>query len=220
MLDQTLFALIHVLIFVYWLGGDLGAFYTSRYLTQAGISADRRLMAAKIVGDVDMAPRTALILTLPSGLLLAESKGWISVGWPLIVGALIASIAWLGLAWYLHVNHAGGRDSLRKLDLAIRWGLVFGLAAWAVSGLTDARSLPLFFALKLLILVGCILLGLYIRAVLKPLGPALMALAEPPTDATESLIAHTLNRARPLVTGIWALLIFAAFLGLWTPTAF
>ena len=51
LVDQALFALLHVLVFVYWLGGDLGAFYTSRFLIQPDISADRRLMAAKIVGD-------------------------------------------------------------------------------------------------------------------------------------------------------------------------
>ncbi|MEM9841570.1 MAG: hypothetical protein AAF767_02935, partial [Pseudomonadota bacterium] len=95
MIDQALFALIHILVFVYWLGGDLGAFYTSRFLTQPDVSADRRLMAAKIVGDVDMAPRTALILALPTGLVLAQSKGWLDLGWPIVGAILVASLFWL-----------------------------------------------------------------------------------------------------------------------------
>ena len=81
-------------------------------------------------------------------------------------------------------------------------------------------DLPLFLALKLLAFVGCILLGLFIRSVLQPLGPALMGLIGPDADASAASLAQTLNRARPLVTGIWALLIIAAFLGLWTPTTF
>ena len=97
MLDQALFALIHVLVFVYWLGGDLGAFYTSRFLTAPDVSADRRLMAAKIVGDVDMAPRTALILALPSGLLLAPSKGWLAPGWEAASMKMASSLAFLAL---------------------------------------------------------------------------------------------------------------------------
>ena len=220
MLDQALFALIHVLVFVYWLGGDLGAFYTSRFLTAPDISADRRLMAAKIVGDVDMAPRTALILALPSGLLLAESKGWLSLGWPVVGAIVVASLFWLALAWHLHMKHGGASEGLRKLDLGIRWLLVAALIGSAMAGLADLYTLPLFLSLKLLTLAGCILLGLYIRAVLKPLGSALMGLSGPNADAAQADLAQTLNRARPLVTGIWALLLIAAFLGLWTPTSF
>lgn len=220
MLDQALFALIHVLVFVYWLGGDLGAFYTSRFLTQPNVPADRRLMAAKVVGDVDMAPRTALILALPTGLLLAQSKGWLVVGWPIAIGITIAALAWLTLAWHLHFKHGAASNTLRNLDLGIRWLLVFGLGGWAILGLAGSVQLPLFLALKLLALVGCILLGLFIRAVLKPLGPALMGLSGPDASTAEADLAATLNRARPLVTGIWVLLLFAAFLGLWTPTSF
>ena len=220
MLDQTLFALIHVLVFVYWLVGDLGAFYTSRFLTQPNVPADRRLMAAKVVGDVDMAPRTALILALPTGLLLAQSKGWLSLGWPIVIGISLAALAWLALAWHLHLKHGAASNTLRNLDLGIRWGLVIVLSSWALLGLIGSVQLPLFLALKLLTLVGCVLLGLFIRSVLKPLGPALMGLSGPNDQAAEADLAATLNRARPLVTGIWALLIIAAFLGLWTPTSF
>lgn len=219
-LDQALFALIHVLVFVYWLGGDLGAFYTSRFLTQPNVPADRRLMAAKVVGDVDMAPRTALILALPTGLLLAQSKGWLPLGWPIVSGITIAALVWLALAWHLHLKHGAASNTLRNLDLGIRWLLVFGLGGWAILGLAGSVQLPLFLALKLLALVGCILLGLFIRAVLKPLGPALMGLSGPDASTAEADLAATLNRARPLVTGIWVLLLFAAFLGLWTPTSF
>ena len=220
MLDQALFALIHVLVFVYWLGGDLGAFYTSRFLTQPDVSADRRLMAAKIVGDVDMAPRTALILALPTGLLLAESKGWLSLGWPMTLVITAGSLIWLALAWHLHLKHGAASDGLRRLDLAIRWGLVILLGGWAVAGLIGHVALPLFLAIKLLALVGSILLGLYIRSVLKPLGPALKGLNGPNPDSAQADLAQTLNRARPLVTGIWALLLVAALFGLWTPTSF
>lgn len=219
-LDQALFALIHVLVFVYWLGGDLGAFYTSRFLTQPDVSADRRLMAAKVVGDVDMAPRTALILTLPTGLMLAESKGWLSLGWPMICLIALASLAWLGLAWKLHLAHNGPPVWMKTLDTTVRYALIAILTATGIAAMASLFALPLFLSLKMFALAGCIALGLYIRVVLKPLGPALMGLNGPDASAAEADLAKTLNRARPLVTGIWALLLIAALLGLWTPTSF
>lgn len=219
-LDQTLFALIHVLVFVYWLGGDLGAFYTSRFLTQPNVSADRRLMAAKIVGDVDMAPRSALILALPTGLLLAESKGWLSLGWPIVVAISLASLVWLALAWKLHLDHGGPPPWMKTVDSTVRYAFIVILVGTSVAAMTAQIDLPLFIALKMLALAGCVALGLYIRVVLKPLGPALMGLTGPEASTAEADLAQTLNRARPLVTGIWALLLIAAFLGLWTPTSF
>ena len=218
MTDQALFALLHVLVFVYWLGGDLGAFYTSHFLTRADVSSDRRLMAAKIVGDVDMAPRTALILALPTGLMLAESKGWMALGWPITVAIVLASLIWLALAWKLHLAHDTPPAWIKTIDTLVRYGLILALVASSGLAFASMIELPLFIALKLLALAGCIALGLYIRVVLKPLGPALMGLAGPTASAAEANLADTLNRARPLVMGIWALLLIAAFLGLWTPT--
>lgn len=215
--DAVLFGLLHILVFAYWLGGDLGAFYTSRFLIRPGISADRRLLAAKIVGDVDMAPRSALVLTLPTGLALASSKGWIDVGEPALVFAGIAGAAWLALVWYLHLSHGAAPALLRRIDLAIRWITVAGLAAWACAGLAGSPGLPVFLAIKLLLLAGCILLGLLVRRVLSPLGPAIAGLAGADPKGAETSLAATLNAARPLVACIWALLILAALTGLWTP---
>lgn len=217
MLDQALFALLHVLVFVYWLGGDLGAFYTSRYLTRPGVSTDRRLLAAKIVGDVDMAPRTSLILALPTGLALAEVRGWISLGWLMVTIIAIAALGWLVLAWALHLAHGAGAAWMKALDLVLRWVLLASLIVWALAAYAGAADLPHFLAAKLLILAGCIGLGLAIRRVLHPLGPALAGLAGSEAASAETSLARTLAQARPLVVAIWALLLLAALLGLWTP---
>lgn len=218
MWTDGLIALAHVLVFVYWLGGDLGAFYTSRYLTRSGVRADQRLMAAKIVGDVDMAPRSALILTLPTGLALAQTKGWLMLGWPIVAAVALLALVWLAIAWRLHVSH-GKPGFLKRLDVAVRLLLSAGLAAWAMAGLVRAVDLPLFLACKLLALAGCIVLGLLIRRVLTPLGPALTGLNGDDPGIAERQLAITLSRARPLVLGIWALLLLAALMGLATPTS-
>jgi hypothetical protein len=215
-IEKALFGLLHVLVFVYWLGGDLGAFYSSRFLTKPGVSAEKRLLAAKIIGDVDMAPRTALILTLPTGLALAQASGWVGLGWPVVWLAFLAAAVWLAVAWMLHLRHAGPGSWLRRADLFFRWALIAGALVWSSAALLGGVALPAFLALKLLILAACILLGLMIRIVLGPLGPALAALPGGAPEA-ESTVAATLAKARPLVLGIWFLLLCAAFLGLWTP---
>jgi hypothetical protein len=217
-LEIALWTLLHSLVFVYWLGGDLGAFYASAYLTRPGISADRRLMAGKIVADVDMAPRTALIMAAPTGYALAVRSDWIHAPAWTVWLVLAAGLAWLALAWKIHLSHGAAGTAFRTTDLYIRWLFLAGLALAGVSGLAGLVELPGFIAIKLLLLAAAVLMGLLIRGALKPLGPALAGLSGPDPGAAEASLARMLNMAKPLVVVIWALIILAAFTGLLKPT--
>ncbi len=212
-MDLAILTLLHILILVYWLGGDLGAFYASRFLTAPDVPTDRRLFAAKIVNDVDMAPRTALILAFPTGFLLAQATGWI--GGPPIWGwiALGLGLVWLALAWALHLNHGAG-GWMKTVDTIIRWAAIAALVGAAIAALSGLLALPAFLAVKFLLLASAIFMGLMIRIVLKPLGPALVGLTGDTPAAAEGALATTLKRARPLVMIIWALIVSAAFVGL------
>jgi len=48
---------VHVLLFVYWLGGDAGVFYSSRFVVDPKLGREARLTAAKIFLELDMLPR-------------------------------------------------------------------------------------------------------------------------------------------------------------------
>ncbi len=65
----------HLLLFVYWLGGDLGVFYSSRFVVDPGRSREARLTAAKIMLDLDLIPRICMSLTLTVGGILNEFYG-------------------------------------------------------------------------------------------------------------------------------------------------
>lgn len=215
--EIAFWTLLHVLVLVYWLGGDLGAFYTSRFLTDPGISPDRRLMAAGIVGNVDMAPRTALILALPTGYMLAVATGWLDVPIWTAWGIVLASLVWLGIAWRLHLSHGRAPVWLKIIDLGLRWVLLAALAACGVAALFGAIDMPAFIALKCLCLAAAIGMGLLIRRVLSPLGSALASLRSLEPAIAEARLAQTLRRARPMVLGIWVLILAAAFFGLLKP---
>lgn len=215
--------LLHVLVLVYWLGGDLGVFYSSTILTDARQPVAARAAAAKVLAQVDMAPRTAMILTIPTGVTLAVAKGWWPLPTPLVLAVWAGMLGWLALAWFIHLKHLPPASPWRKLDLAIRWLVIVKLLALAAGlsgvwtlGLVD--QLPLFIRLKLAILALTILCGLWIRRALVPFGPAFGAmLGSGATPETDSAIARALDQSRPAVVAIWALLVTAAFLGLWTP---
>lgn len=210
--------LLHVLMFVYWLGGDLGAFYISRYLVDPKRSVPERALALKTLGDVDMAPRTCLILALPTGLTLAKLKGWWDLSPNLVIGVWILAAFWLALAWSIHLSHGRAGGFVRRLDLVIRWGVLFALLILGLAGLKGATTAPLFINIKLLLLATAIGCGLLIRVQLAPLGAPVQAmLTTGPTQDTDAAIAGVLSATRPIVMVLWALIITAAFMGLWLP---
>jgi hypothetical protein len=210
----ALFTLLHILVFVYWLGGDLGVFYSSTILTDTKANPQGRIAAAKVLAQVDMAPRTAMILTLPTGLSVAAVKGWVQMPALALVAVWLFALVWLALAWIVHIKHLPAGSAIRKLDLAIRWAMIGGLCAYASLG-----GVPLFMAIKLVIVAITIGLGLWIRKALSPFGPAFMDMVTSgPTSETDAIIARSLNQSRPAVISIWILLLAAAFLGLDQPT--
>jgi len=206
----AIWTFIHLLVFVYWLGGDLGAFVLSRTVTSDNAEARDKLLASRILMVIDLAPRISLIAALPTGLTLASVMGWWPVADAILLAVWILSITWLGIALYLH--HQPAADALRKTDLLIRVALIIGLIATAFS-----LTVPLFISIKLVLLAVAIALGLWIRHCLKDLGAGLAALASDDADTARVLLNSSIGKARLPVMGIWVTISLAAFMGLLRP---
>ena len=214
----ALLSLLHLLIPVYWLGGDLGAFYGSRFMVDPSRTVPERLMALKILNNIDMAPRTALILAFPTGFTLAIAKGWLDFSGTAIALTWAAFLAWLALAWAVHLRHGPAGQGLKRIDIVVRYGVLALLVAGGIAGLTGAVALPLFIALKLLVLAGCITIGLIVRRQLVPLFPAIADLRENgPTPQGDAAIRGVIAITQPTVMLLWGLVLVASFLGLATP---
>ncbi|EZP80568.1 hypothetical protein [Novosphingobium resinovorum] len=218
MIGASLLVLLHVLIPVYWLGGDLGAFYGSTFMVDPKRSVAERMMALKILNNIDMAPRTALIMAFPTGFTLVWQRGWVEIADAWVIAAWVVGLAWLALAWIVHLKHGPAGATYKKLDLAIRYVVVFALWAAAMLALSKEIELPLFIALKCLVLGSCVALGLLVRRQLVPLFGAIVQMRDHgPTPESDRVIAQVNGRARISVITIWVLVLTASFLGIATP---
>jgi len=201
---------LHLLVFVYWLGGDLGVFYLSRVVTDPRVEPATRLHAVKALMVLDLAPRLSLIATLPTGLTLAWVYGWLPLS-PFVVSVIwLVAACWLALA--LMVHHRPASNGLRNIDLAIRVALLITLTltAWLA-------DLPLFIAVKLQLVALIILLGIWVRKLLQGLAAGLTALEHGNTDTANPLIEASLGACRLPVAGIWIIVAAAAFIGVLKP---
>lgn len=216
-METAIFTLLHLLIFAYWLGGDIGVFYASTLLTDPKRDRAGRLAAGRIVADVDLVPRFCLLLSLPTGLALGAVKGWILISPAWILAAFVGAFLWFWLVLKLHLSH-GASVHLKRIDAYLRIAFLAGLAGAAATALSGFWNLPLFLALKMLLLSAAVAMGLIVRLVLEPFGPAYVTLATAGADPeTDRIIAASLAKARPAVIIIWIALILAAFLGVVVP---
>jgi hypothetical protein len=210
-LPEAWSALLHLLVFAYWLGGDVGAFAASFTLTDPRQPPAARHAAAKILNQVDMAPRSALILTLPTGMTLAAQRGWIAIAPEALLAIWIVSLVWLAAMWVQHASHVQSQI-WRTADLALRLALIAGLCAAIFFTQT------MFLQIKFACLGLAAALGVAIRFAVAPMSPSLALLARGETgDDANRNIAHALGIARPMVASIWICLLIAAWAGIAKP---
>lgn len=221
MFDYHLLLLAHLLLFVYWLGGDFGVFYSSFYVVDSKLSPESRLTASRILLAIDQLPRFCLLLMLPVGLSLANRLGIVTLAPVSLAATWLAAALWICLVVALHRLHGRPPSALlTRVDLVARLGVIFTLVYYgARSLLSDAPALPDWLAAKLLVFAAIMFSGLCIRWVFAPFGRAFgLLITEGSSEVVETTIRQSLARSKPFVIAIWIGILAAAWLGLTKPT--
>ncbi len=208
----------HLLLFVVWLGGDIGVFLLGQnFRRRAAWSLEQRLALLKMLVIVDLAPRIAWALMVPATLSMLQLGRWWEVGWPIVAIAWLAGLWW---SWFVLTAHARGTASpaMRANKGVETWFkllmTLFYLWLGAESWLTGAPLAPPWLALKAFLFGLIFLAAIMIDVAFKPVGPLLGKLvAEGSSDATELPLLRAMNGTRIWVLVIYALLLATAFLG-------
>ena len=214
--SYTLLNWLHIVLFAYWLGADLGVYYGAKVMARPGLSYADRMRIREIVMIVDLAPRAALILILPVGFHMAALTWGLPLNAASLAGMWILALAWLVLMLAVHMLHGARHgELLRRTDLWVRYGVLAGmLGLGGVSLVSGAPVAQTWLALKILLFAGIIALGLTLRVIAAAWGPALAQLrAERNVAAAEQEILTTRQQAAVAALCLWALLLAMSFLG-------
>lgn len=210
----------HILLFVYWLGADLGVFFASRYVARADLPLDERLRFLELLLKIDMGPRTALILMIPVGFTLAAALGIAEFARPALPAIWLVALAWLGLAWYLFLNARNPRSApWARIDQGLRIAVVVtflgtGLLSFATGGPLGTPWL----AGKFVLFAGVVTLGLLLRLTIRDWITGFGQLrVEATRDSGNALILGAYRRATRLAHLLWLLVAATAFLGVVKP---
>lgn len=218
--SYPLWQYVHILLFVYWLGADLGVFVASRYVARADLPLEERLRFLELLLTVDMGPRTALILMIPVGFTLATTlglapfaDGWLPAIWALALG-------WLALAWYLF---RAGRDPRAarwaRVDQLLRVAAIVAFLGTGLATLLTGGPLgTVWLAGKFVLFAGVVTLGLLLRVVIRDWIKGFAQLrVEATRDSGNSLIHAAHRRAARMAMLLWLFVAAIAFLGVVKP---
>ena len=207
----------HLLLFVLWLGADVGVFMLGQHFRKRDkYDLSQRLILLKLLINLDMVPRTAWALMVPSTItLLAAGEYWQISSIALVFSWLIGGL-WLWLIWDAHLHDQTPRATRdRKIEFILKILMTVFYIGLGSSSLVNGE--PLFFtwvALKALIFGLIFAAAIMIDIVFKPVGPQLAnLLSEGSSDETELPLLRTMNRTRIWVWIVYALLLITALLG-------
>ena len=220
-LAHGLLKYLHILLFVYWLGGDAGVFYSSGFVTNTKLTKDQRMTAFKIFVTLDMLPRYCLALMLTVGGLLAEYVGYKHETW-MLVALVVLGPVWV---WVVHTIHAKeGTDFAKRLARIDYYFRVFMIVAIVVSVIYHWNNGALqpypWLAAKLLIFAFLIFCGFMIRRNIPPFVEGFRVLASTgATPESDRKMLDGMGACRPYVLAIWAGVAIEALIGVLKPGA-
>lgn len=207
---------IHILLFVFWIGTDVGVFVLGKFAQSAKYSVEQRLLAIKIGLLIDRFPRVCFVLIVPVGLQMAHMSGLLPLS------ATVHLAVWLAAAFWLAVVFLGfaveGKPiaaPLRNIERGLQMAVILAFT-WigAMSLLGHGPVTATWFSIKLLVFAGITLmaLGLDFISGLITTGFELLE-SEGATPRAQTAITVGLNRIYAFVVVIYALSLAAAFLG-------
>ena len=216
---HDLFLILHLLLFCYWLGGDIGVFYSSGFAANPDLSLDARMAAAKIMLALDIVPRLCGAVMLTVGGVLSEFIGVEHPAWQM-AGIILLAPVWVALELILHFKHDTplGRG-MQKIDNPFKWAIVIGCivsAGWSFSTgrLDDAPWV----GYKILVFAAIVFCSLMINKTIGPYIAGIERIAAGQIDDEENLaMARSLKQCKWAVLGIWAGLLIEAVLGVVRP---
>lgn len=210
---------LHVFLFVFWLGPDIGVWLWSRQAIAPELIPEQRVTAGRMMQRASLISRVCMSLMLTVGGVLSGFVG-LEHPWWQMAGIVLLGPVWLALvlvAYFRDGSLAGATAD--RLELWLRWLLVVAVPVSVLySMLTGRLDIAPYVGSKLLLFAAILFLGLQLQSRLRPFRETLeQYTAGENAERHREVLAASVRRGQPYVIGIWILLLVAALLGVIQP---
>ncbi len=91
---------LHILMFVFWVGTDMGVFLSCKKATDPKVPIDARFLLLHMALRIELLPRTMWKAALPLGVTLSREMGLVELSDMQLLTVWAASIGWWGISMY------------------------------------------------------------------------------------------------------------------------
>lgn len=208
---------IHTLLFVYWLGGDLGVYVSANYVADRKLSMEERFRFMDVLWKCDMGPRTALIALIPVGFQMSWELGLSPFGGLYLLAIWVFCLIWLAANWWTFFNDRHPTaDKIRGVDMVIRYAVIaiMGLMG-LVSLVNDSPIVDNWLAAKIMLFAVAVSLGVYLRGEVKNwvVGFGMVRAGGEEAEKGNDIIKAALDRSKVAALTLWFIVALIAFLG-------
>lgn len=216
MAEYEIWKFLHICMFVFWLGTDVGVMLCSKKSTDPNLGVEARFQMLEMALKIELLPRVMWVMALPFGVQLSKTMGYIDPSSITLTMMWLFTLAWLviNVGGAANLNEPWGQQ-LSKINRFIVASLGVGLIIVAVSSFMGYGPYEAnFVALKVGLygLVNLTILGIEIAFF--PLGLAYERLAtEGSSPEIESSISGGMNLTLRWVHATYILIFITAFIG-------
>ena len=216
MAEYEIWKFLHICMFVFWLGTDVGVMLCSKKSTDPNLGVEARFQMLEMALKIELLPRVMWVMALPFGVQLSKTMGYIDASSITLTMMWLFTLAWLviNVGGAANLNEPWGQQ-LSKINRFIVASLGVGLIIVAISsfmgyGPYEANSVAL--KVGLYGLVNLTILG--IEVAFFPLGLAYERLAtEGSSPEIESSISGGMDLTLRWVHATYILIFISAFIG-------
>ena len=212
---------VHLLLFVLWLGADVGVFLLGQHFRKRDIyTLDQRIALLKLLVLIDMTPRSAWALMVPLSLSVSSAGGWWAVPDWLLAASWLVGAGWLWLVWDAHRHDQTPRAARnRRIETWLRYVLAAFYLWLGFESLFEGAPIAATWLAWKAFLFGLIFVAaIMIDVRFKPVGAQLGAvLTQGSSDETELPLRRTMDRTRAWVWTTYLLLLATSYSGVTKP---
>ncbi len=207
---------IHILLFVFWLGADVGVFTSAVLAKNPKLSFETRANLLRLGLIVDCFPRTCFALIFPVGLHLADRLGLYPVSGALYAFGWGLAAFWLTIIFIAFFNE--GKPIAQSCNTT-QFGLegLLGLLFTAVGLNSLATGAPLvdtWFAVKILLFGLAFWAAMAIDLCFRPFFAPFMEIGQHgSTPEREEAVGRAINNTLVAVMTLYVIIAIIAFLG-------
>ena len=218
--SYSLLLYTHLLLFVYWLGADVGVFGLALGLRNSAYSCEQRMLMMRLSLTFDMVPRMAMITVSPVGLHLANRSGLVAVPDWLFAVIWLLAVTWMIGEW-LAYRRMGKPEAVRFYiaNGVIMMIACFGWLGYGIVSVVSGSPFPEQWLAVKVTLAGAVFLVSTMMAVFyAPIEGILQRMqAEGSSEAIETALRKQVNRGAFWTVLLFVLLATIGFLGLSKP---